>query len=406
MNRKSRCKKSPLPDKSKSKSESKLWFKEVSDSLFKSTASGPKWNSLTASSKGVIKTGVNSSLSRVHGPSPPVGKSEGSVRSIPPGVDPEWIWRKFLKEREKSKKLQVEIGQLRVSLDQRNKALKEKSREIDSKNLVIKRLIKEKSVLEARHDVMEDEIDIDDLLKANLGELITKDVLKLTDNTFPVDLIDLDFPSQDLKTDQLYKSLPSSSIKLRKISAAEAKEVSELFQIPNRGNNTKTDKQKKVGDTKKGKVPRFQKVSPLKILKDDKDFKLVKKSQKLPPLRPNYQQFKPNPLASEKLLSSLTISCPHCDKTFPKSSQWRLVEHMNSSHNATITYPCQYCDKQFTYKSILTAHMMRHKSTYPWECGKCGYKPRDIRSFAKHVKSVHGVAHLEEARKMLLLNKS
>ena len=119
--------------------------------------------------------------------------------------------------------------------------MKEKSREIGSKNIVIKRkrLDKEKSVLEARHDVMEDEIDIDDLLKANLGELTTKDILNLTDITFPVDLIDLDFPSLDLKTEQLYKSLPSSSIKLRKISAGEAKEVSELFQIPNRGNNTK-----------------------------------------------------------------------------------------------------------------------------------------------------------------------
>ena len=96
-----------MPEKSKSKSESKLWFKEVSDSLFKSTASGPKWNSLTASSKGVIKAGVNPSLSKLPGPSPRAGKSEGSVRSIPPGVDPEWIWRKFLKGREKSKKLQV-----------------------------------------------------------------------------------------------------------------------------------------------------------------------------------------------------------------------------------------------------------------------------------------------------------
>ena len=46
-------------------------------------------------------------MSKVPGPSPPVGKPEGSVRSIPPGVDPDWIWRKFLKGREKSKKLQV-----------------------------------------------------------------------------------------------------------------------------------------------------------------------------------------------------------------------------------------------------------------------------------------------------------
>ena len=62
---------------------------------------------MTASSKGVLKAGVNPSLCKLPGTSPHVGKSEGSVRSIPPGVDPEWIWRKFLKEREKSKKLQV-----------------------------------------------------------------------------------------------------------------------------------------------------------------------------------------------------------------------------------------------------------------------------------------------------------
>ena len=213
--------------------------------------------------------------------------------------------------------------------------MKEKSREIGSKNIVIKRLDKEKSVLEARHDVMVDEIDIDDLLKANLGELTTKDILNLTDVTFPVDLIDLDFPSPDLKTEQLYKSLPSSSIKLRKISSAEAHEVSKLFQIPNRGDITKTDKQKKVVDTKKEKIPRFQEVSPLKIIKDDKDFKLAKKRkcgaiEKPSPFRPPSQQFKPDSLASEKLLSTLSISCPHCGKTFPRSSQWMLVEHMNS----------------------------------------------------------------------------
>ena len=288
--------------------------------------------------------------------------------------------------------------------------MKEKSREIDSKNIVIKRLIKEKSVLEARHDDMEDEIDIVDLLKANFGELTTKDFLNLTDITFPVDLIDLDFPSLDLKTEQLSKSLPSSSIKLRKISSTEAKEVSELFQIPNRG-NTKVDKQKKVGDTKMKKMARIQEVSPLKIIKDDDDFKLVKKSQfratqKPSTLRPPSKQFKPNFLASEKLLSSLSISCPHCGKTFPRSSQWMLVEHMNSFHNTAISYPCQFCDNQFTCKSILTAHTMRHKLTYPWECDKCGYKPRDISSFVKHVKGVHGVDCLEDARKMLLLSKS
>jgi len=366
---------------------------------------------LPSGSKGVVKAGVNPSLSQVSGPSPPVGKSVGSIRSIPPGIDPEWIWRKFLKEREKSKKLQGEVGQLRASLDLCNKALQEKSGEIGSKNIVIKRLINEKRVLEARHDIMEDEIDIDDLLKANLGERITKDVLNLTDITFPVDLIDLDFPNLDLKTEQLCESLPSSSIKLRKISAAEAKDVSELFQIPNRGNNTKLDKLNQPCKTKKEKMHRSQKVSPLKILKDVKDYKLVKKSQfgviqKPSPLRLNSQQFQPNSSASEKLLSSLSISCPHCEKTFPKSSQWMLVEHMYSSHNTAITYPCQFCDKQFTSKSIHTAHTMRHKSTYPWECDKCGYKPGDIRSFVKHVKSVHGVDCLEKARKMLLLSKS
>ena len=73
---------------------------------------------------------------------------------------------------------------------------------------MINRLNEDKAILEERHDVMEDEIDIEDLLKAKFGDLTMRDILNLTDVTFPADLIDLDFPKQDLKTEQIDQSVP------------------------------------------------------------------------------------------------------------------------------------------------------------------------------------------------------
>ena len=98
MNKGSNSKKSQtMPEvPKKSLPDSNLWFRQVSDSLFQSTASGSEWNFR-----------MNQSLTKTHGGRSLVGKSIPPVRSLPPGADPKWIWRKLLKEREKNQNLQV-----------------------------------------------------------------------------------------------------------------------------------------------------------------------------------------------------------------------------------------------------------------------------------------------------------
>jgi hypothetical protein len=112
------------------------------------------------------------------------------------------------------------------------KKVKEKSIEIESKNKQINKLIEDKTSIEASHVAMENEVDIDNLLHANLGDLTIKDIINLTDDNFPADLIDLDMTNLDIKTEQMDHSSSLSSMGLG--SSVTAEEAVELLQIPNR----------------------------------------------------------------------------------------------------------------------------------------------------------------------------
>ena len=296
------------------------------------------------------------------------------------------------------------------------KKVKEKSIEIESKNKQINKLIEDKTSIEASHVAMENEVDIDNLLHANLGDLTIKDIINLTDDNFPADLIDLDMTNLDIKTEQMDHSSSLSSMGLG--SSVTAEEAVELLQIPNREENIETDlrldKIEAVGslphssslEAKDDKACSNQKVSPFKIIKEDNQYQLAKKKKYLAFHQPtpvgssSSKKRKFSPLTTDK-----SLSCPHCCKTYPRGSQWKLIKHLSSSHNNDISYPCQYCDKQFPCQSILKAHTLRHQLTHPWQCDKCGYKPVNIRSFIKHVKSAHEVTSLATVRRMLILSK-
>ena len=75
---------------------------------------------------------------------------------------------------------------------------------------MVNSLIEEITMMEAKQDVIEDEIDIDNLLQANLGDMTIKDILNMTEATFPSDLVDLDFRHLDLQPNQCQSS-PSTS---------------------------------------------------------------------------------------------------------------------------------------------------------------------------------------------------
>jgi len=387
------------------------WFKQVSDSLFHAAVSGSRCRPGTGREDTVPQPTweqVKTKVSRNFKPSRSSVQQESLTSLPPPGMDAGLLWRKLLKEKQRSRNLQIEVGELKTTLETCRKTVIEKSseieaknNEIDSKNKLLNKLIEDKTKIEASIDVIEEEVDIDNLLHANL-DLTMKDILDLTDVTFPADLIDLDLPDLDIKNDIFLSSMNlGTSIKMM------SQDLDQM--IPNRDESSQMDlgenkvqpEEKpccKVGNTSRnGIVCNFSvKVSPLKVNK--------KKRKKVVNNNPSYfgsslsksMKFSPN--------APQSISCPHCAMTYPRGKQWKLIEHLSKSHKNEITYPCQYCDKQFSCLSVLKAHTVRHQITHPWHCDKCGYKPEDIRSYIKHVKSVHEVQTLAMVRKLLLLN--
>jgi len=377
------------------------WFKQVSDSLFHAAVSGSRWRPETA-------TQVDRSFQ-------PVRESFTSLP--PPGMDPKLLWRKLMKEKHRSSKLQNEVGGLKTSLETCRNTVAElssdieaKNNEIDSKNKLLNKLIEDKTKIEASVDVIEEEVDIDNLLHANL-DLSMKDILDLTDVTFPADLIDLNLPDLVIKNEQIDIACLSPMNHQVEMGSQDLDKM-----IPNRevclqvdlgGDKVKPGDEHccKAGKTSRtGNVCNFSvNVSPLKLNNEVKQSVVQKRKQVLVNIMSpsgssvaKKMKFSPN--------DPKIISCPHCAQTYPRGKQWKLIEHLSKSHKRVIPYPCQYCDKQFSCPSILQAHILKHQVSHPWHCGKCGYKPEDIRNFIKHVRSVHGVESLSMARKVLLLN--
>ena len=234
---------------------------------------------------------------------------------------------------------------------------------------MVNSLIEEITMMEAKQDVIEDEIDIENLLQANLGDMTIKDILNMTEATFPSDLVDLDFRHLDLQPNQCQSS-PSTS-----------------------------PSQVEIEDHKKDKMLDQMNSLPQIVKQINQNLLLKSMNQEVNQLSPNGPSFS----KSSSQASAESISCPICGKSFPRGSQWMVMKHISSSHDTAIIYPCQYCDEQLPCQSILTAHFRRHQLTHPLQCAQCGYKPGDMASFVRHVKSVHVVTRVETARKMLIL---
>jgi len=403
-----------------SSSVAKPWFKQVSDSLFHAAVSGSRWRPGAATRETKMPQPISNA--QVHRNFQTVRSSVQESRTSlpPPGMDAELLWRKLRKEKHRSRSLQIEVEELKASLETCKKTVTEKSseieaknNEIDSKNKLLNKLIEDKTKIEASIDVIEEEVDIDNLLHANL-DLTMKDILDLTDVTFPADLIDLDLPDLDIK-DEHIGNVSISPMNLVTSTMTGSQDLEKM--IPNREESVQADlggekvlpEYKpccKIGKTFENEnVCNFSvNVSPLKLNKEGKQHVVKKRKQVA-----NKNKSSSGSSSSKKRKLSpdapQIISCPHCAQTYRRGKQWKLMDHLSKSHKTVITYPCQYCDKQFSCQSILQAHILGHQVTHPWHCGKCGYKPEDIRSFLKHVKSVHGVTSLSMARKELLLLK-
>lgn len=62
------------------------------------------------------------------------------------------------------------------------------------------------------------------------------------------------------------------------------------------------------------------------------------------------------------------FQCPHCEKSFGKSSHLR--DHIRT-HTGDRPYRCQYCDKAFTQYSNLRTHTRIHTGERPFRCTHC-----------------------------------
>ena len=119
------------------------------------------------------------------------------------------------------------------------KTVKEKNNEIEQKNQLINKLIEDKTRIESTQDVMEEDIDIDNLLHANLGEVDLSDILNFTDSVFPDpdDLASLDFTNL-VSADQNLSLSPAS---LRMATNTSYVVEEEATQLPNREGSTEEE---------------------------------------------------------------------------------------------------------------------------------------------------------------------
>ena len=311
----------------------------------------------------------------------------------------------------------MEVERLRKSLEVCKKTVKEKSSEIESKNKLINKLIEDKTRIESTSDIMEEDIDIDNLLHANLGEVDLSELLNISDSAFPDDLDSLDM--SNLVADQVNLSLSPTSLAMA-TNTSYIVEEEEDIQLPNREGSTEDEsfsgvkgfvgqlvEQKRSFLSVEVKQKQTQKVSPIKIIKGVTQYKLAnKKKQKVPITKEYASPCKKFKLSSSSVAAAIPVpqqclSCPHCSKQFPLGGQWKLTRHISSDHSSSKTFSCQHCDKKFPCQSILIAHSEWHQLTSPWQCEECGYRLGDLTQFFKHVTSVHRVTSLESTMKLL-----
>jgi len=338
-----------------------------------------------------------------------------SVGSPPPGAgDAQLVRRQLVQERHRNKILQMEVERLRKSLEVCKKTVKEKSGEIESKNKLINKLIEDKTRIESVGSNMEEDIDIDNLLHANLGEVDLSELLNISDSAFPDNLDSLDMSS--LEANQVNLSLSPSSLAMA-TNTSYIVEEEEDVQLPNREGSTEEEgsgikgvvgqlvQQKRSVHLSEGKEKQTQKVSPIKIIKGHNMYQLANKKKQKAALTEDYtspcKKLKmSSPVPEVSTAPQQCLSCPHCSKQFPLGGQWKLTRHISTAHNVP-DISCQYCDKKFTCQSVLIAHNEWHKLTSPWQCGECGYRLGNLSQFLKHVKSVHRVTSLDGTYKLL-----
>lgn len=296
--------------------------------------------------------------------------------------------------------LELENEKLRKSLEVLQRIVDAKNEEIDNKNGLLHKLLEkgfsQPPYFDPRETAMRDnveDLDIDSLLQANLGDgEVNFDILDLSvTGTF--------FQSED--GNDFYEDTPVDLVKTNKDKTSA---------LPNRDDSNTTrvlDKpmlKSKEDPTVIQRIAAQQaaedqaviqkKVTPLKI-------SVVKRE------RACEDKFEAEAsLAKKRRIDfSSSVGCPHCDLQFPLGGQWKLKKHILQEHkdrNERQALRCEICEKIFSSQSVFVSHSEMHRAETPLDCNLCKSRFGELPLLVEHAKTEHSFDNAEQACKILL----
>jgi len=336
-------------------------------------------------------------------------------------------------------KLKLENERLKKTVDVLQKTVQFKNEEIDSKNSLINKLFEKglqqfsteqsfnvsvpnvQEDLNLTKDVVED-LDIDSLLKANLGEVNFDEILDMSG--FPTDLPDVScsvFEEEASCTNKL--TVPTENENSQQVPNRDDGNVELMSrkktlhqEVPKDSKTKDPNIIERLVDQKKNVAFIQKKVSPIKIVVEKSNYQLLKRKTKSPPVSPAQKK--------QKLDFNSSLACPHCNKQFPLGGNWKLKKHISQEHNKSKSvevknvpppvtsnttktpnrkrkYTCNVCDKDFSFQSVLTAHGETHKTVTPWSCTFCHKEFDDMTELVNHAQINHGIKNVDSAIKVL-----
>ena len=143
------------------------------------------------------------------------------------------------------------------------------------------------------------------------------------------------------------------------------------------------------------------KVSPLKFIKENDQYKLSKRKRHSDVSPPETEVKKRRLNEAGGLPCRNILKCPHCAREFPLGGAWKLKKHILSDHkDLDQEHSCSICQQRFGLRSVLEAHTERHRRRFPWSCEICAETFDQLTVFVTHVKSRHKIHTVDQTIKL------
>ena len=159
-----------------------------------------------------------------------------------------------------------------------------------------------------------------------------------------------------------------------------------------------------AGQNKKAlSLPSKNKVSPLKFIKENDQYKLSKRKRDsdVGPAEAEVKKRRLDDGGRGSRVGRNSQKCPHCAREFPLGGAWKLKKHILSNHkDVDQDHSCSICQKGFSLKSVLESHMEMHRKSFPWNCEFCGERFEQLTVFVTHIKSRHEINTVEQTMKL------